>query len=505
LANQIAAGEVVERPASVIKELVENSIDAGASKIEVDIEGGGLHLMRVRDNGCGITKEDLILAFSRHATSKIRIAKDLAAITSMGFRGEALASIASVSRCCLMSKTQNQDSAWQIQIGPDLTPLVFPVAHPTGTTVEVADLFYNTPVRRKFLRSEKTEFQAIDEVLKRLALGNPRVSFYLKHQSRQIRYYAGVNNNTVEATRVAKICGQSFMEQAIFLELQATGLHLRGWGGLPQIAKRQADCQFFFVNGRSIKDRVVNHAIKMIYQQLPQMCEGTYPSYVLYLTLDPEDIDVNVHPTKHEVRFSQARLVHDFISKCLSETLQETKPLAQKSVCSAPKMSFTEPSSENVIARSVQRYTLLETDTGLVIVDLIKAKESLASFYFTAHWGNIPSQPLLFPLTIKARGISAEVIAMLAKVGFLFRAENSHITLLQQPQCLEGMVDERLLQTIVSTAIKQDINTLCQVCGKILPITFPHTPEFLKKWIETVPQGPWVHLTHAQVADLFTT
>ena len=325
LANQIAAGEVVERPASVIKELLENCLDAQATKVEVDVEQGGVKLMRVRDNGTGIGKQDLALALSRHATSKIASLEDLESVQSLGFRGEALASVSSVSRLTLTSNTQGQESAWQvITQGRDMEAQLQPAAHPIGTSVEVRDLFFNTPARRKFLRTEKTEFGHLEEVIKRLALSRFDVAFSLRHNQKVIHNLRPADTQTAQEKRVASVCGPAFMQQALHIEMEAPGLRLWGWVGLPTFSRSQMDLQYFFVNGRVVKDKLVGHAVRQAYRDV--LYHGRHPAFVLYLELEPSNVDVNVHPTKNEVRFRDGRLVHDFIFRSLHKTLAQVRP-----------------------------------------------------------------------------------------------------------------------------------------------------------------------------------
>jgi len=325
LANQIAAGEVVERPASVIKELLENCLDAQANKIEVDVEQGGVKLMRVRDNGTGIGEQDLALALSRHATSKIATLEDLESVQSLGFRGEALASVSSVSRLTLTSNTQDQVSAWQvITQGRDMEALLQPAAHPVGTSVEVRDLFFNTPARRKFLRTEKTEFGHLQEVIKRLALSRFDVAFSLKHNQKVIHNLRPADTQAAQEKRVASVCGPAFMQQALHIEMEAPGLRLWGWVGLPTFSRSQMDLQYFFVNGRVVKDKLVGHAVRQAYRDV--LYHGRHPAFVLYLELEPSNVDVNVHPTKNEVRFRDGRLVHDFIFRSLHKALAQVRP-----------------------------------------------------------------------------------------------------------------------------------------------------------------------------------
>ncbi|HIF73847.1 MAG TPA: DNA mismatch repair endonuclease MutL [Porticoccaceae bacterium] len=338
LANQIAAGEVVERPASVIKELLENSLDAGASRIEVEIEQGGVKRMRIRDNGQGIHKDDLALALSRHATSKIAELNDLENIASLGFRGEALASISSVSRLSMTSKTpvheqssnqtaanKAEENAWKVEVaGQEMETSLEPAAHPQGTTVEVRDLFFNTPARKKFLKTEKTEFSRIDEVVKRIALSRFDVQFSLDHNHRAIHKLLPANSEQEQQRRVALVCGPAFAENSVFVEMEGPGLKLWGWVSLPTFSRSQADLQYFYVNGRIIRDKLVTHAVKQAYRDV--LFHGRHPAYVLYLELSPATVDVNVHPTKHEVRFRDGRLVHDFLFSSLHKALAAVTP-----------------------------------------------------------------------------------------------------------------------------------------------------------------------------------
>ncbi len=310
LINQIAAGEVIERPASVVKELVENSLDAGASEIQVDIERGGARLIRVRDNGFGIAKAQLELALAPHATSKIANLDDLEAVASLGFRGEALASIASVSRLTLASAAADSDAAHGWQISSDaMQPQPSPVSQ--GTLIEVQDLFYNTPARRKFLRTERTEFQHIDDLLKRLALARDAVSFRLTHNGKVIRQLPALKSSGEKLSRIKLICGSAFADQAQHLDIASSGLALTGWVARPAFSRQQADMQYFFVNGRLVKDRLIAHAVRQAYRDV--LYHGRQPAYVLHLTLDPASVDVNVHPQKHEVRFREQRQVRDFL------------------------------------------------------------------------------------------------------------------------------------------------------------------------------------------------
>lgn len=325
LANQIAAGEVVERPASVVKELVENALDAGADRVDIEIEQGGVKLIRVRDDGGGIEEQDLPLALSRHATSKIASLDDLEAVASLGFRGEALASISSVSRLALTSRTANQEAASRVEVeGRDMDARISPAAHPVGTTVEVRDLFFNTPARRKFMRTEKTEFNHVEECVRRQALSRFDAGFTLRHNQRVVQSLRPAESALDKERRIGSLCGQQFIDNAVVIDAEATGLRLWGWVALPTFSRSQADLQYFFVNGRVIRDRLVAHAVRQAYRDV--LYNNRHPAFVLYLEVDPATVDVNVHPTKHEVRFRDGRLVHDFIFRTLHKALADVRP-----------------------------------------------------------------------------------------------------------------------------------------------------------------------------------
>ncbi|MFA6163118.1 MAG: DNA mismatch repair endonuclease MutL, partial [Methylobacter sp.] len=325
LVNQIAAGEVVERPSSVVKELVENCFDAGASQIIIEIEQGGARLIKIRDDGCGIFKEDLPLALSRHATSKIATLTDLEQVVSMGFRGEALPSISSVSRLTLISRISDADCAWKVVADgseQDFDPQ--PDPHPQGTTIDVRDLFYNTPARRKFLKTEKTEFSHIETLIKRMALSRFDIGFTLSHNQKEVLNLKPAETDSEQEQRIAGICGSAFIENSVKIDFAASGLQLTGWVGLPTFSRSQQDMQFFYVNGRLVRDKLVSHAVKQAYQDV--LFHGRHPVFVLYLTLDPALVDVNAHPAKLEVRFREGRLVHDFLFSALHRSLADLRP-----------------------------------------------------------------------------------------------------------------------------------------------------------------------------------
>jgi len=339
LINQIAAGEVIERPSSVVKELVENSLDAGARRIEVEIEAGGARLIRVRDDGIGIAVDELPLAVASHATSKIGSFDDLEHVASMGFRGEALASVSSVSRFSLTSRAQGQDAAFRIEVDGGVLRTAIPAQHPQGSSVEVRDLFYNVPARRKFMRAERTEFAHIDDLLKSLALARDGVEFRLSHNGKPVRIWKAASDEHAALQRVAEVLGAEFPAQSLRIDHAAAGLHLSGWVGLPTASRAQADAQYFYVNGRLVRDRVVAHAVRQAYADV--LFHGRHAAFVLYLQLDPAGVDVNVHPAKHEVRFREQRLVHDFLFRTLHEALAQTRAgAALPPVEPAPAMAY---------------------------------------------------------------------------------------------------------------------------------------------------------------------
>lgn len=321
LVNQIAAGEVVERPASVVKELLENSLDAGATKINIDVEQGGSKLIRISDNGYGIHKDDLVLSLSPHATSKIHSIDDLEEVASLGFRGEALPSIASVSQLTLTSCWHGGDETWQLSMNNSQAGDIVPAANKAGTTIEVRDLFYNIPARRKFLRTEKTEFSRVDDVVKRISLSRFDVDISLRHNQRVVKALRAATTRVEQDKRVADVLGPSFIEQAVHMDFAYEGLRLWGWIAQPTFSRSQADMQYFYVNGRVVKDRLVSHAVRQAYSDV--LFHGRHPAYVLFFECEPRMVDVNAHPGKHEVRFRQSRQIHDFLFRAIHKSLAE--------------------------------------------------------------------------------------------------------------------------------------------------------------------------------------
>ena len=455
LANQIAAGEVVERPASVVKELLENSLDAGAQRIEVEIEDAGVRLLRVRDDGTGIHPEDLALALSRHATSKVRTAEDLLRVASLGFRGEALASVASVSRFSLASRAVGQDRGWQVRVdggGPLEGPV--PVAQPLGTTVEVRDLFHNVPARRKFLKSARTETAHVEDAVRRLALVRFEVGLRLRVDRRDVLDLRPAAGESGRARRVAAVCGAAFLEGALQVDIPWEGMRLSGWLGLPESARSQADVQYLFLNGRPVRDRVLVHALREVYQD--RVYPGRHPAYVLYLSVDPEEVDVNVHPTKQEVRFREPRLVHDFVVRSVAQALdgapeagdegtgrpgapagpplvgavlREAAPAYPRGVSESrlrqwlPPGEGVPPAPRRVLGVVLDRFLLAEDPRGLSLVDLRALAVHLARRGVEAALAadEPPSRPLLVPVSVSVGPEEAEAAescgALCASIG----------------------------------------------------------------------------------------
>ena len=452
LINQIAAGEVVERPASVVKELVENSIDSGARDIRVDIDAGGAKLIRIRDDGCGIPKSELELALSRHATSKISSLDDLEAVVSLGFRGEALPSIASVSRLVLISRAADAESAWQVDADGGLVSPPRPAAHPQGTTVEVHDLFYNTPARRRFLRTERTEFVHIEKWLRRLALSRPTVAITLVHNGRTVWQLPAAINPEQELARIGRICGDAFAEQAVFIEHDTEGIALAGWIALPTYNRSQPDQQFWFVNGRSVSDKTLSHAARHAYRDV--LFHGRFPAYVLAITMDPTTVDANAHPAKHEVRFRDGRRMHGIVSQSLEAALRDTRPgghepppatiqhrvqasqqaipLPQQRPGSAVREALAgyellsgaatavradaEPASVPpmgfAIAQLAGVYILAENEDGLIIVDMHAAHERITYEKLKQDFDDntLVRQPLLVPVSVSVAESEADLV-----------------------------------------------------------------------------------------------
>ena len=517
LANQIAAGEVVERPASVVKELIENALDAGSDRIDIDIEAGGIKLIRLRDNGRGINKDDLHLALSRHATSKIQTLDDLEAVNTLGFRGEALASIASVSRLTLTSSTGAE--AWQaVSEGRDMATSLQPAAHPQGTTVEVRDLFFNTPARRKFLRTEKTEFNHLMDVIKRQALSRFDIAFTIRHNQRTLHQLRICRNQRDREQRVASLCGPAFIDNAIHIATEAGPLKLHGWIALPSFSRSQADLQHFYVNGRVIKDRLVAHAVKQAYRDV--MYHDRHSAFVLYLELDAATVDVNVHPTKHEVRFRDGRSVHDFLFRSIHKSLADVRPQTtpqQAYAASQPplpagaqeppppvqqrmSLAYSAPHQHNnrqqidnsfaayqqfsetppaatdtgqahnvsgdipplgyALAQLHGVYILSESENGLIITDMHAAHERIVYERLKKAWAEdgIRSQPLLVPKAIavseKEADFAEQYNEVFTALGFrLDKVSEESLVIRQIPVMLPESSVEQLVRDVLADLI----------------------------------------------------
>jgi len=498
LINQIAAGEVVERPASVVKELVENALDAGAKRIDIDLEEGGVRLIRIRDDGGGIAAEELPLAVSRHATSKIASIDDLEAVATLGFRGEALPSVASVSRFRLASRPRGGAQGAELRIDGGKPGEVSPHAHPQGTTVEVRDLFYNVPARRKFLRAERTELSHIEEWLRTLALARPDVEIRVSHNGKPSRRWKG-ESDLLSEVRLHEALGEEFARNALRVDHAGAGMRLHGWIAQPSYNRASADQQYLYVNGRSVRDRNVAHAVRQAYSDV--LFHGRHPAYVLFLELDPRGVDVNVHPAKHEVRFREARLVHDFVYRTLHAALAETRaghvatpappvagvaaaarwPMpspqqqtiglrladapaayaalyAQPGEVAVPAPAVMPEASEGLpplgfaIAQLHGIYILAENADGLIVVDMHAAHERIGYEKLKAAFDGegIRAQPLLVPHAIAVSEREAEVAEReapaLAQLGFEVQRSGPQSLLLRSVPTLlsDGDVDALL-------------------------------------------------------------
>ena len=515
LINQIAAGEVVERPASVVKELVENALDAGARRIDIDLEDGGIRLIRIRDDGGGIDPVELPLAVQRHATSKIASIDDLEAVATLGFRGEALPSVASVSRFRLTSRRAGSEHGALLQVDGGKVGEVTPHAHPPGTTVEVRDLFYNVPARRKFLRAERTELSHIEDWLRTLALARPDVELRVAHNGKPSRRWKGEaqlqEGTMLSDVRLHEALGEDFSRNALRVDHAGAGMRLHGWIAQPAYNRASADQQYLYVNGRSVRDRNVSHAIRQAYADV--LFHGRHPAYVLFLELDPRGVDVNVHPAKHEVRFRESRLVHDFVYRTLHQALAETRagatatsthaaavsnawsmPAPQQSSIGlrvadapsayaalyAPRDAATFPDAAAspatvaampmpddapggmpplgfAVAQLHGIYILAENADGLVVVDMHAAHERIGYEKLkTAHDGaGLRTQPLLVPASIAVSEREADVAEReadtLAQLGFEVQRSGPQSLLLRSVPALLAHGDlEALLRDVLT-------------------------------------------------------
>jgi len=500
LVNQIAAGEVVERPASVVKELLENSLDAGARRLEISLEQGGKRLIRVRDDGQGIPRDELPLALSRHATSKIEALADLERVASLGFRGEALPSIASVSRLTLSSRTAEQDSGWELTAdGSERLAAPHPVAQAVGTTLDIQDLFYNTPARRKFLRTDTTEYRHCEDVIRRIALSRFSTTIELQHNRKPIWRLPAALQQADQARRVARLCGEPFIAQSFYLEHDSADLRLSGWLGLPTFSRSQADLQYFYVNGRMVRDKLITHAVRQAYQDV--LFHGRQPAYVLFLEIDPAAVDVNVHPAKSEVRFRDSRLVHGFLAKRLQQALAAIRPgpagaaAALPSAQAGPETGETgyaaRPAAQTPMPLAVQEtvsryvalhppppaqsgaeaavqavdpeadqhplgyalaqlhgvYILAQNRQGLVVVDMHAAQERITyeRLKQAYHGEGIRAQPLLVPVTLAVSeaeaGLAEQSAGVFRSLGVEVDRLDSERLVIRQVPCLLARAD----------------------------------------------------------------
>ena len=504
LINQIAAGEVVERPASVVKELVENSLDAGAGSITVEVDAGGTRLIRVSDDGLGIDRDELASALSRHATSKIGSLEDLENIASLGFRGEALPSIASVSRLSIASRRQDADRAWKLQARETAEPVPDPLQQ--GTRVEVLELFYNVPARKKFLRTEQTEYKHIESLFKSLALSNPAVAFRLLHNQKTVYQLPSVQSASDQHQRLASLCGPSFADSLVEIDVAVDDLRLQGWVALPTFNRSQADMQYFYVNRRLVRDKLVSHAVRQAYQDV--LFHGRHPAYVLSLSMKPRELDVNVHPQKHEVRFRNSRAVHDFLFRSLHQALGQVQPERQ---IESPAFSLgrqsaadAEPSQAGLGLRSAAGgdrsgrvreqlesyailldstpapaetgaredeipplgfavaqlkgiYILAENRDGLVVVDMHAAHERIVyeRMKRNADEEKVISQPLLVPLSFNVSRAEGDLVEEQAEtfrhLGFeVERIGPEQVRLRAVPALLRNADSEQLLRDVLA-------------------------------------------------------
>ncbi len=521
LVNQIAAGEVVERPSSVVKELVENSLDAGAQAIAVDIAAGGAKRIRVRDDGAGIPRDELVLALSRHATSKIETLEDLEAVASLGFRGEALPSIGSVARLTLTSRAAGSEHAWQVTADNGALSEPRPAAHPGGTTVEVEDLFYNTPARRKFLRTERTEYGHIDRWLRRLALARADVAFSVTHNGRSLLSLPAAKGEDAERERLARLLGESFAEQTLYVSREADDIALRGWLALPTFSRSQPDLQYWFVNGRSCTDRTLAHAVRHAYRDV--LFQGRFPAYVLFLSMDPAAVDANAHPAKHEVRFRDGRRVHGVVAQTLERALAETRPGTRASSptripvaaaanqqpmplghapargrvaeamagyaamaeaaaprhdphpSAAPRSADTPPLGF-AIAQLAGIYVLAENADGLVLVDMHAAHERILYERLKKDFAarELTRQPLLVPAAVsvseREADLAEEHAAAFERIGLVVdRAGPAKLVVRELPALLRQADAEALLRDVLADlADGGDSNRVADLSDEIL-------------------------------------
>jgi DNA mismatch repair protein MutL len=508
LANQIAAGEVIERPASVVKELVENSLDAGADQVFIDIEGAGNKLIRVRDNGLGIHPEDLPLALSRHATSKLHSSEQLSHIASLGFRGEALPSISSVSRLTLISRQADSECAWQLT--GDQNNAISPAAHPQGTTLEIRDLFFNLPARRHFLRSNKTEQNHILTTLQRLALSQFTVSFQCQLSATSSLKLPAAITLVQQQQRIAKICGKNFINNSLFMEQDYDDIKLEGWLGRADAHRPQTDVQYFYINGRVIRDRVITHAIRQAYSD--KIPAGRQPAYVLYLTIPLDRVDINVHPTKHEVRFRDARLIHGLLTSALQQALshettleplpaqasKNIRPIARASKQVSERSQIAEHATgyslpmvtqsdfkESISAKFGQaitlidqRYVITKSSQNSWLIDLQQAEQQLRrqQLQHAIASNTLSTRPILVPISLSVEHdvilLASQYETLLASVGVHLQPQSSALLIRSIPSLL-AQTDLKVLVKSLLTALSNnhtDKDSLVIILQQHLPL-----------------------------------
>ncbi len=528
LADQIAAGEVIERPSSVLKELIENALDAHATRIDVDLAEGGMERIRVTDNGEGIVASELPLAVSRHATSKLTSIQDLLQLQTLGFRGEALASICSVSQWQVISCIDIETQACKLSsVHPEQAHADH---HPRGTTVQIEKLFHNTPARRKFLRAERTEFRHCDDVIRRVALARFDVAFYVKHNARQIHRLPAVKDDIGRTRRVTQLCGEQFIRESLAIDYAHEGMRVWGWISTPEYSRQQTDLQYFYINGRVIRDRMINHAIRFAYQDV--LPTGRQPAYVLHLEIEPDRFDVNVHPTKQEVRFREARMVHDFLSRSLRQALQSgPHRLTNSSHASTHPLSHyhyeIHQGGVQEIAGEYRaipeshadllfgRYIFRQQHDKVLLVDLQIAHAHLTSerWYQLLLAGAVTQQPLLIPLRFK---LSSKLCAQLeekqtrlTKLGFdisLISADEAVLRFM--PAVLSAY---QSVQDIAVALIAQDAHDAGQetlfalLVDKPLNINKVDINQVMERITTQTPQYEdcWREVAETEVANLF--
>ncbi|ODN66480.1 DNA mismatch repair endonuclease MutL [Methylophaga muralis] len=537
LANQIAAGEVIERPASVIKELVENSLDAAATEIEVTIEGSGSQLIQVRDNGFGIHPDDLGLALSRHATSKISSSDQLSQIASLGFRGEALPSISSVSNLSLVSRQHDSECGWLIHHEEDSAA---PVAHPPGTTVAVRDLFFNLPARRRFLRSARTEQQQILTTLQRLALSRFDVRFQCDLNGQQKLNLPIAETQAQQLVRVGKICGQAFVKQALVIDQQFDFIDIKGWLGHTETHRPQADQQYFFINGRVIRDRLISQVIRQAYAEL--IPPGRHPVYVLYMTIPLDRVDVNVHPTKHEVRFRETRLIHGLIHRAVSDELHQqintklsptSSPVEQQIAESSSSYQRHNLSSVNaaspiqtlfpvnhaaptdafqLVQLLHQRFAWVRFRQQNYLIDLPKALANSRQQQFASELQQLPlkSRPILVPLNIACTAAQQKAVtehqSLLNEFGFELQPQDMSLTIKKIPIVLAQLDLNTMLSSVIDALNQKNIDAIS--LGQHL-LNLLHTTDQLQlqqaeQWLQNASPQKSIEQPWCRELDLLT-